>query len=81
MYEAGTIAFELVGDNENVINWLNGTVRCNETDHVGRVSEMMQACYQAWASDMISPRVRHSNWGRHVYREYNNKLMHLQQRA
>ena len=67
----GRISFELIGDNETVIGWVNGREKCDEKRHQGTVEEIRNTLHEAWQRMDFVPRQAHCHWARHVYREYN----------
>ena len=73
LYEGPVTAFELLGDNADVVGWINGMARCKEEGYIGWVSSLMAALHRAWQQDAVVPRRKHCGWARHIYREYNKE--------
>ena len=75
------IALEIVGDNELVINWLNGTAVVDHPVHRSRVMAITNQVATSWKSGILVPRMADVNWYRHVYRELNTQADALANRA
>ena len=68
---AGTTGLEIIGDNQTVINWTNGVAKVDDAHYIKIVADTTCALYCAWRVNLIVPRLPHSDWARHVYREFN----------
>ena len=67
------IAFHLSGDNETVVNWINGVYACTEATTCAALRSLAVGLHKAWCCELIAPKNTYSNWCRHVYREFNSR--------
>ena len=75
------IGVEIVGDNETVVNWLNGQAAATSRDQKSMIESLMDRIYKTWADGLIAPRMPWEDWCRHVYRERNVVADELANRA
>jgi ribonuclease HI len=65
------IGTEIVGDNEVVIDWVNGQAAASTKNQKRSIEVLIMQIYSAWRDGLIAPRVPSADWCRHVYRERN----------
>ena len=80
LYET-EIGTEIVGDNEIVINWMNGQAAASSQDQKHRVEELTNQLHCSWLQGLIAPRMPSAEWCRHVYRERNMEADRLANEA
>ena len=65
------IGAEVVGDNELVVNWVNGQAAATGHRRKSKIEQLSTCLGRAWRDGLIAPRVPSADWCRHVYRERN----------
>ena len=65
------IGIEIVGDNELVINWINGQAAAVGQLQKCRIEMLANHLGRAWQEGFTAPRTPSADWCRHVYRERN----------
>ena len=77
MGHPGCIALEIIGDNKNVIDWLNGTALVDASAYKPRVALLIQALAGSWDRNGLITKTASADWFRHVYCELNTKADEL----
>ena len=72
---------EIIGDNELIVNWLNGAARCDHPAFSRRIAKVVCELHRAWVGGLLVPRVPSADWARHVYRELNQEADALANKA
>ena len=72
-YGGHSLPMEVIGDDQLVINWLNGIASVKCPWYVSRCSEMVNGIFHSWRSGYLSPHTATGDWYRHLYRELNQE--------
>jgi len=65
--------FEIVGDSNLLINWMNGNWRCKYNVYDQRLAMLHALVQNLITRCFMRPWSDHADWGRHVYRELNQE--------
>ena len=67
------ILVDIKGDNESVVNWVNGCWKCDTDKLLPAIDRVQNQLSDFWLSETIFTADVHSSWVRHVYREHNSE--------
>eukprot|EP00973_Karenia_brevis_P009757 1317063-Karenia_brevis.AAC.1 len=70
-YPHAIAALGINGDNMKIVNWINGACKVSEVEYTRVVEDIMGALQNAWKLNLVAPRLPHTDWIQHVYREFN----------
>ena len=48
--------FEVVGDNQDVVNWIDGQASCKDNNYKACVLDLTTKLHEAWKQSLIAPR-------------------------